>query len=532
MEPPSGTVTFLFTDIEGSTALWEQATEAMRGALARHDGIIRAAIEGRGGYVFATGGDGFAAAFARPGDAVLAAEAAQAALNTEEWSAEAAVQVRMGLHTGVVEERDGNYFGPAVNRAARITGAAHGGQVLVSAATAGLLDGAALADLGEHLFTGISTPERVYQLGGETFPPLRSVTAVPSNLPVERSLFVGRERELAIIAGLMRSSRVVTLTGVGGVGKTRLAVQAAAGLTGEFPDGVWLTELAPLIDAGLVASAVAAAIEAPTLREVDIEGLVCRVLTHKRALLVIDNCEHVIDAAAKLIDRIVAAAPRVRVLATSREPLEVPGETVWRVPSLSVEAPEGGTGDAVALFAARAAQVSSLFEFDGAARHAAVQVCRRLDGIPLAIELAAARTTAMSIEQIAARLDERFRLLTRSGRIAVPRQQTLQGAIDWSYELLAPPNASCLISLGCSPEISASARLRPWAVSRISKLWTCSRGSATGPWSRRTRPETAIASSRRCANTLGTGWPRPVGWPRPATRTPRISSRSPARRAY
>ena len=445
MGVPSGTVTFLFTDIEGSTRLWEAAPELMGAALARHDALVRGAIEAHDGYVFATGGDGFAAAFARPHDAVATAQAAQAALGVEAWPAEAVLRVRMGLHTGVVDERDGNYFGSAVNVAARIMAAGHGGQVLVSAVTAGLVGSTGLSNLGEHTFAGLDAPERVYQVGAGTFPPLQSLGAVPSNLPAERSVFVGRRRELATIAGLVRSARLVTLTGVGGVGKTRLAVQTAAGLVGEFPSGVWLVELAPVIDSALVAATVASALGVSVAGGVDSTEAVCRFLAQRRALVVLDNCEHVIVAAAALVDRLLAAGPRVRVLATSREPLDIAGESAWRVPSLSLD----GDADALALFAERAGQAQPGFSLDDpATEESAVAVCRRLDGIPLAIELAAARAKVLSVDQIAAHLDERFRLLTGGGRTAVPRQQTLQGAIGWSYDLLTGPERSLFDTLG------------------------------------------------------------------------------------
>jgi class 3 adenylate cyclase len=257
---PSGTVTFFFTDIEGSTRLWDVAPEAMRAALARHDEIIRSGIESHGGHVFATGGDGFAAAFGRAGDALAAALDAQSTLGAERWPDDVPILVRMGLHTGEVEERGGDYFGPAVNRAARVMAAGHGGQVLVSAATAAVVGDAGLLDLGEHSFAGLATPERVFQVGGKVFPPLRSVGAVGTNLPAERTTFVGRDRELGVVAGLVRSARLVTLTGVGGVGKTRLAVRAAADVAPEFPGGVWMAELAPLRDPALVPSTVASSL--------------------------------------------------------------------------------------------------------------------------------------------------------------------------------------------------------------------------------------------------------------------------------
>ena len=323
--------------------------------------------------------------------------------------------------------------------------AGHGGQVLASAVAAALVGTAGLRDLGEHTFDGLDAPERVYQVGAATFPPLRSLGAVVSNLPVQRSAFIGRRRELATVADMVRSARLVTLTGVGGVGKTRLAVQTAAALVGEFPGGVWLVELAPLIDSALVATTVASALGLSVAGGVDPTEAVGRFLAHRRALVVMDNCEHVVGAAAALLDRVLAAGPGVRVLATSRESLDIAGESAWRVPSLSVE----GDADALALFADRAAHAQPGFSLDDPAiKEAATTVCRRLDGIPLAIELAAARAKVLSVDHIAAHLDERFRLLTRGGRTAVARQQTLQGAIEWSYELLSSEEQGFFDTLG------------------------------------------------------------------------------------
>ena len=428
--PPSGTVTFLFTDIEGSTRLWEERPEEMRSALADHDRVVRDAIESNGGSIFATGGDGFAAAFHRAADALAAAHAVQAGLEAIPF-----LRVRAGIHTGEVEERGGDYFGPAVNRAARIMAAGHGGQVLISATSAGIVGTTHLIDLGEHTFPGLATPERVFQGGPSAFPPLRSLGPVASNLPAERSEFIGRDLELATVAGLIRSARLVTLTGVGGVGKTRLAVQVSAGVIDEFPGGVWLAELAPLIDGALVAATVSAAVGAPTSPDIDSVEALCRHLVPKRALVVLDNCEHLIESVATFVDRLLSFAPRTKILATSREPLGVPGESVWRVPSLSVDGRGDTDGDAVALFLTRARLARQDFVADPS-KSEVMRVCRRLDGIPLAIELAAARIKVLSIEQIASRLDERFRLLTRGSRTAVARQQTLQNTIDWSYELL------------------------------------------------------------------------------------------------
>jgi predicted ATPase len=292
---------------------------------------------------------------------------------------------------------------------------------------------------------GLDAPDRIYHVGAGSFPPLQSLGAVPYNLPAPRSVFIGRRRELAAVAGLVRSARLVTLTGVGGVGKTRLAVSTAAGLVGEFPGGVWLVELAPLLDSALVAATVASALGVSVAGGVDSTEAVCRFLAHRRALVVMDNCEHVIGAAAALVDRVLAAGPRVRVLATSREALEIPGESAWRVPSLSLD----GDGDAVALFAERAAHAQPGFSLDDpATAQSALAVCRRLDGIPLAIELAAARAKVLSVGNIAAHLDERFRLLTRGSRTAVARQQTLRGAIEWSYELLSPKERELFDGLG------------------------------------------------------------------------------------
>ena len=278
-----------------------------------------------------------------------------------------------------------------------------------------------------------------------TPPPSHRAPGIPSNLPAERSVFVGRRRELSAISDLVRSARLVTLTGVGGVGKTRLAIQTAAGLVGEFPDGVWLVELAPLIDSALVAAMVATALGVSVAGGVDSTEAVCRFLAERRVLVVLDNCEHVVEAAAALVDRLLAAAPQVRVLATSREPLDIAGESAWRVPSLSLD----GDADAVTLFAERAGHAQPGFSLDDpATADSAVTVCRRLDGIPLAIELAAARAKVLSVDQIAAHLDERFRLLTGGGRTTVPRHQTLQGAIGWSHELLSPQERELFDTLG------------------------------------------------------------------------------------
>jgi predicted ATPase/class 3 adenylate cyclase len=455
---PSGTVTLLFTDIQGSTRLWEAEPEQMAAALRRHDEIMRAAIEGSGGYVFKTVGDAFCAAFATAPGAIEAALSAQRELGAQTWPTSRPITVRMGLHTGVCEERDGDYFGPVVNRAARLEAVAHGGQVLVSGATAELLSGAlpgdtSLQDLGAHRLKDLGRAEQVFQLEApllpSSFPPLASLDnpELPNNLPILLSAFVGREAELCRVREMASSSRLVTLTGVGGSGKTRLAVQAAAEQIGRAPDGVWLTELAPLTAGEQIPGAVAAALgiqdqSGPVLAEALI-----RALTAQDTLIVLDNCEHLIDAAAKFCEQVIRRCPRVRILATSREPLGIDGERVYRVPSLSLPGvvetlEEVAASDAVRLFAERARD--SGFILDGQSAGLVATICRRLDGIPLALELAAARLSSMSLKQVSDRLDQRFRLLTGGSRNAMPRQQTLQATVEWSFGLLAPPERDTL----------------------------------------------------------------------------------------
>jgi len=455
---PSGTVTLLFTDIQGSTRLWEAEPAQMAAALRRHDEILRAAIEGAGGYVFKTVGDAFCAAFATALAAVEAAAAAQRELGAEAWPTSRPITVRMGLHTGVCDERDGDYFGPAVNRAARLEAVANGGQVLVSGATAELLSGAlpggtGLRDLGLHRLKDLGRAEQVFQLEAphlaSSFAPLASLDnpELPNNLPMLLSAFVGRDAELARVRELVTSARLVTLTGAGGSGKTRLALQAAAEQIGRAPDGVWLVELAPLTDGGQIGSAVAAALGIQDQAgPVQAEPLI-RTLTAQDTLVVLDNCEHLIDDAAKFCEQVMRRCPRVRILATSREPLGIDGERIYRVPSLSlpgqVETIEDVTAsDAVRLFAERARD--SGFMLDPQSAPLVATICRRLDGIPLALELAAARLSSMSLKQVSERLDQRFRLLTGGARNAMPRQQTLQATVEWSFGLLADAERDAL----------------------------------------------------------------------------------------
>jgi predicted ATPase len=442
-------VTFLFTDIEGSTQLWETAPDAMRAALARHDEVVRGAIEGHSGHVFSTGGDGFAAAFARAGDALAAAGDAQAGLGAETWPGGAPIRVRMGLHTGEVDERGGDYFGPALNRAARLTSLGHGGQVLCSSATAELLEAADLIDMGEHRLRDLSAPQRVFQVGHGAFPALRSLDAFPSNLPAQPGAFVGRDEELAEVIGAVEMSRVVTLTGVGGVGKTRLALQAAAELLPRFRDGAWLVELAPVIEPEALVEVVARALDVAERQGQPLAASVTDFLRAKRLLVLLDNCEHILDAVAAFVGGVVAACPEVTVLATSREGLRARGERVVIVPALGLP-PSGAdvesalSADAVRLFVERAAEAKGRFELTPTSAPAVARLVRRLDGIPLALELAAARVRSLTPAELADRLDERFRLLAGGQRTAVERHQTLRRAIDWSYDLLTPPEQAAL----------------------------------------------------------------------------------------
>ncbi len=447
---PTGTVTFLFTDLEGSTRLWEDLPDAMRGAMARHDEILREAVEKRGGVVVKTTGDGLHAAFARAHGAIAAAVDAQRRLAEEPWALPDPLRVRMGVHTGEADLREGDYFGTSVNRAARVSAAAHGGQIVVSHATEELARDhlpveISLEDLGEHHLRDLARPERVFQVRAPglavDFPPLRSLDAFPGNLPARQTSFVGRDKELAKIAEALRSAPIVTLTGVGGVGKTRLAVQVAAEVLPHFPDGGWLSELAAADSPDALHQVVATALGVPSRSGMGMAESIVEFLRAKHLLLVLDNCEHLLDAAADLAERIVETCPEVRLLATSREGLAVDGEQVVPLRSLGLPGEGADAGaieaaDAVQLFIERARAAQPDFSISTADLDAVAEVCRRLDGIPLAIELAAARTVAMSPSEIAALLDERFRLLTGGRRSAVERHQTLRATVDWSYGLL------------------------------------------------------------------------------------------------
>jgi predicted ATPase/class 3 adenylate cyclase len=451
-ELPTGTVTFLFTDLERSTRLWEQHREAMQEALARHDRLLAEAVGAHGGRVVKGTGDGLHAVFSTADAAVGAAVAGQRALVAESWGPVGALRVRMGLHTGAAEARGGDYFGPVLNRAARLVGVAHPGQVVCSQATADLVRDSlppqvGLVDLGRHRLRDLARPEVVFQLTHtelpNEFPPLRSLDAFPGNLPVQRTALIGRSRELARLADVLADHRLVTLTGVGGVGKTRLAVQLAADALDRFADGAWLVELGPIRDPVLVPSAVASALEIAERPGRPLRETICDAIGSRVVLVVLDNCEHLLDATARLVDALLDACPALRVVATSREALGVEGEQSWPTPSLGLPAAEAresleelaGT-DAVELFVERARAVRPDFELSPGNAAAVGALCARLDGIPLAIELAAARVSMLGPQDILERVDRRFLLLTGGSRTALERHQTLQAAVDWSYELL------------------------------------------------------------------------------------------------
>jgi predicted ATPase/class 3 adenylate cyclase len=479
MGAPSGTVTFLFTDIEGSTRLWQEDGLSMREAVAGHDQLLRAVVAEYGGVVFSTMGDGLAAAFQTASEALGCAVEAQGRLSLQRWKTVRPLRVRMGLHTGEAELRDGDYFGTAVNRAARLAAVAHGGQIICSTATAEVADSSVdLVDLGEHRLRDLDRPLHVFQIGDGSFPALRSLNAFPGNLPIQLTSFVGRQGELASVAKALGVSRLITLTGTGGVGKTRLAVQVAANVVTGFPDGVWLCEFATAVDRESMFQAVAAGVGYTPASKLDLEGGIARFVGSRRMLVVLDNCEHLLDPAAALAETVLGRCPNVVILATSREALEVPGERVIRLASLTV--PQAGATleqlpdfDAARLFLDRAEAAGADLALQPGDGPAVAEICRRLDGIPLAIELAAARLIALDPVEIAAHLDERFRLLTGGRRAAVARHQTLRATIDWSYSLLSQRDQEVFTRLGVFPgsfdgsaaqAIAAVGGVEPWDV--------------------------------------------------------------------
>ena len=345
MPAPSGTVTFLFTDIEGSTRLWQADETAMRAALSRHDELLRKTVADHDGVVFSTMGDGMAAAFSSASAAVAAAVAAKGLLEAEAWPIATPLKVRMGVNTGEAELRDGDYFGTAVNRTAWLMAVGHGGQVLCSAQTAGLVDtGDAFVDLGEQRLQDLDRPMRVLQVGDGNFAPLRSLDSFPGNLPLQLSSFVGRRKGIKRVAAALAESRLVTLTGVGGVGKTRLAMQVAAEVLPRFRDGAWLVELASVRDPDRVVDAVASVFRVSARPELGLEESLVAYLRDQELLLILDNCEHVLRAVARVVVAVEVSGPGVRVLATSREGLNIRGEQILSVPSLGLPRPHKADG--------------------------------------------------------------------------------------------------------------------------------------------------------------------------------------------
>ncbi len=447
---PTGTVTFLFTDVEGSTRAWDAHPEQMNAAVALHDQIVRRCMAEHRGYVFATAGDSFSVAFLTAGDGVRAAVAAQQRLAAATWPDPVVLAVRIGLHTGHANERGGDYFGPAVNRAARLMAAAHGGQVVCSHVTAQLarpdLDtSVALQDLGEVRLKDLLDPERVVGVVGNglrsAFPALQSLDRARHNLLVQRTRLIGRDEDVARLVKVMHEHRVITLTGIGGCGKTRLALAVAAEVGELFEDGACFVELAPVADAERVAEVVAESLgvrvgtgATASERLLAIAAFVAR----RDLLLVLDNCEHLLDAVAELVDAIMSSGTQARVLATSREALEVDGEQTHRVSSLDAGTPgrDGDDSPALELLLERASAMHAGLQLDGVERLAAIEICRRLDGLPLAIELAAAQLGLFGPQELLARLDRRFELLVGGRNRRRQRQQTLQAVMDWSWELL------------------------------------------------------------------------------------------------
>ncbi|MBV9253809.1 MAG: tetratricopeptide repeat protein, partial [Actinobacteria bacterium] len=465
-ELPGGVVSFLLTDIVSSTSLWEQFPDAMAQALARHDELIAELVDAGGGWLIKSKGEGDAtlSVFVRASDAVATALQLQRAVQAEPWDGDIDLRVRVGVHTGEAQLRDGDYFGPTLNRAARIRALAGAGHVLLSQATAELVaerlpDGASLRALGQHTLRGLARPEHVFALahpeldssdlpyGDQAAQPARAADDTPRrhNLTVPLTAFVGRADARAELSALLAHDRLVTLTGPGGAGKTRLAEQVALDNLSRWPDGVWAVELAGLSDPRMVPSAVAAVVGVTEQSGRTITDGLIEALRARRMLLLLDNCEHVLDAAAELVEQLLPGCPQVDVLATSRQPLSAANEVTWGVPSLAVPPPLAAGDDvekllsseSVQLFVDRARLSDPRFDPSEAELRAVGDICRRLDGIPLAIELAAARVGTLTPRQIVERLDNAFELLTSGSRAALPRQQTLRALVDWSHDLLS-----------------------------------------------------------------------------------------------
>jgi predicted ATPase/class 3 adenylate cyclase len=458
---PEGQVTLLFSDIEGSTRLLHELGDSYGDLLAAYSALLREVWVEHGGVEVGTEGDSFFVAFALAEQAVTAAGEAQRVLAAAVDQLYG-VRVRIGVHTGAPRLRDGTYWGADVHYAARLSAAANGGQVLLSASTRALCPDAGVEDLGEHALKDFPAARRIFHLTvdgqpAKTFPAIRSVKAGQTNLPDQISSFIGRDHELAALHQLVADNRIVTLVGAGGVGKTRLAVRLGSELLDGSGDGVWFIDLAPLTDSALVVSTIAAGVGVPARQGEEMLVTLGRALSDRQLLLILDNCEHLLDTTARLTVQLLGQCPGLSVLATSREPLHVAGEQVYRVPSLSapdeatdpdhVELEHVARSEAVQLFIERARQQRSEFSLTAANAASVASVCRRLDGIPLAIELAAVRLGALSVDQLDARLDQRFRLLKTKDHGLLPRQQTLHSLIDWSYQLLSEDEQTVLTRL-------------------------------------------------------------------------------------
>jgi predicted ATPase/class 3 adenylate cyclase len=454
MALPNGTLTFLLTDIEGSTRLWEGYPEQMRLAMVRHDVLIETVVAKFGGKVVKPRGEGDSrfAVFQRAIGAVAAAGIIQRWLANEPWNLPVPLRVRIGLHTGEVDLRDGDYYGSTVNRCARLRSVAHGGQTLISQVTFRqtkdeLPEGISLRDLGEHKLRDLIQPEHIYQLivAGlqEDFPALPMQEGLKTNLPLGLTSFIGREGELAEVKWLISTGRLVTITGAGGMGKTRLAIQAAPDLIDSFAQGVWYVDLVPLSNPDQVIQQVVSILGIQEGENLNLDQVLVNTLKDKSLLLIMDNCEHLLPAVSALVEVLLRNAPKLKILATSRQPLGIPGEKVWWIPSLTVPgAPENLEPDqlleyeSVKLFVERARATSSDFTFTRQNARAVAQICAHLDGLPLAIELAGARVRILTVEEIAARLGDRFQLLVDEHTL-IRRQQTLRALVDWSYDLLS-----------------------------------------------------------------------------------------------
>ncbi len=438
---PSGTMTFLLSDVEGSTRLWAVDAAAMSASLQVHDEIVRGAIESAGGYVFSTAGDSFAAAFARASDAVSAATGLQERLGTAQWRGPR-LRVRIGLHLGEAEERGGDYFGPAVNTAARVQAAGHGGQTLLTELVRAAARVDEVLDLGVHHLRDVGEPLRLLQLGKDDFPPLRVIDPASTNLPVAPTSLVGRAEDLRRVREVLATQRLVTLTAGGGTGKTRLALAVGEQELLHRPDGVWFVDLTAVTDGAQVPAAVAAGLGLQLLSG-DAIGQILEFLADKDLLLILDNCEHLIDECAAFAERFVARPGGAVMLATSRERLDVDGEHTLVVPPLGIDEDDEA---ALELFVQRALAVQPSFSLHEGNRGVLRELCRRLDGVPLAIELAAARSTVLSPQELLAGIEDRFQLLHGGRRRQ--RQRTLEATLDWSYNLLDAEEQRTLRALG------------------------------------------------------------------------------------